>query len=276
MAVSEKIQLLGKDVYTDIPNELTLTDIPTASELDYVGSEDFDDVMLTKILPQCIKEPIEPKHLLEIDYQWILRCLRFINYGPYAKVGAIFCEDCETTSRGEYQVNLETVACKPLPEGFTNSMIISKDEFLDYNKDIEIHLLTIQEVQNSRKDEQFKTALGQSNTRFARMCYMIKSIGGQRVDPVAARLEIQKSMSSADYRILREVISNLEDYGLRGGGTVVCPKCKSPNAHFISFINEAFFRPDVDCLRQWGMDRNKQQKEELPRAETRSLRQNSR
>ena len=51
MSISEKIQLLGKDVYTDIPGELTLKSIPTGSELDYVGAEDFDEVMLTKILP---------------------------------------------------------------------------------------------------------------------------------------------------------------------------------------------------------------------------------
>ena len=90
MAISEKIQLLGKGLYKDIPDELTLKSIPTGSELDYVGSEDFDETMLTKILPQCIEEKINPKELLEIDYQWVLRCLRFINYGPYVNVGAIF------------------------------------------------------------------------------------------------------------------------------------------------------------------------------------------
>ena len=83
MAISEKIQLLGKGLYKDIPDELTLKSIPTGSELDYVGAEDFDEVMLTKILPSCIEEDINPKQLLEIDYQWVLRCLRIINYGPY-------------------------------------------------------------------------------------------------------------------------------------------------------------------------------------------------
>ena len=43
--MSEKIELLGKGLYTDIPDELTLTSIPTASELDYVGSEDLEATM---------------------------------------------------------------------------------------------------------------------------------------------------------------------------------------------------------------------------------------
>lgn len=272
MALSEKIQLLGKGLYDNIPDELTLTDIPTASELDYIGSEDFDDTMLTKILPQCIKEEIDPKKLLEIDYQWVLRCLRFINYGPYTKVGAIFCENCSTTSRGEYQVDLQTVACKPLPPGFENSMTISKDEFLDFQEDIEVKLLTIQEVQNYRKDKQFQNALGESNTSFARMCYMIKSIGGQLTDPVSARLKIQKNMSSADYLILRDTMSKLEDYGLRGGGVTVCPKCGSKDARFIAFLNESFFRPDVDCIRKWGMDRSRGQDKNVSGAKAGSVR----
>lgn len=41
MPVSEKIQLLGKGMYKDIPDELTLNAIPTSAELDYVGGEDF-------------------------------------------------------------------------------------------------------------------------------------------------------------------------------------------------------------------------------------------
>ena len=52
--ISEKIELLGKGLYTDIPDELTLTSIPTASELDYVGREDFEATMLDVILPQAI------------------------------------------------------------------------------------------------------------------------------------------------------------------------------------------------------------------------------
>ena len=263
MAISEKIQLLGKDVYTDIPSELTLKSIPTGSELDYVGAEDFDEVMLTKILPQCIEEPIDPKKLLEIDYQWVLRCLRFINYGPYVSVGTVFCDNCESTTRGEYMANLETVGCKPLPPNFKNSMVIKKDEFIDFNEDIEIHLLTIQEVQNSRKDKQFQDAFGKSNRRFARLCYMITSIGGTKMDPVSIRMKLQKDLSSADYLILQDLVTNLEDYGLRAGGSITCPKCGSPDASFIAFIDERFFRPSVDCLRRWREDRNRRKVENV-------------
>ena len=113
MAISEKIELLGKGLYDSIPDELTLTNIPTASELDYVGSEDFDEVMINKILPKAVEEKIDFRQLLEIDYQWVCRCLRILNYGPYFTTGAILCDKCGQ-SYGEYRVNLETIDCKPL------------------------------------------------------------------------------------------------------------------------------------------------------------------
>ena len=96
--MSEKIELLGKGLYTDIPDELTLTSIPTASELDYVGSEDFEATMLDKILPQAVEEKINFRNLLEIDFQWLCRCLRILNYGPYYTTNAILCSDCGSTS----------------------------------------------------------------------------------------------------------------------------------------------------------------------------------
>ena len=275
MAIREKIQLLGKGLYKDIPDELTLKSIPTGSELDYVGAEDFDEVMLTKILPKCIEEKINPKNLLEIDYQWVLRCLRIINYGPYITTGVIFCDNCGETTRGEFTANLETVGCKPLPQGFVNKLIISKDEFLEFGKDIEIHLPTIQEIQNSRKDKQFQDAFGKSNSRFARICYMIKSIGGQKLDPVSVRLTLQRELEAADYVILQEKISELEDYGLRGGGAIQCPKCGSRDAAFIAFIDERFFRPTVDCLRRWRDDRNRRSNENVQRTSNQEVRKHN-
>lgn len=264
MAISEKIQLLGKGVYKDIPDEITLKSITTGSELDYVGSEDFDEVMLNKILPQCIEENIDPKQLLEIDYYWVLRCLRFINYGPYVHVGAIFCDKCETTSRGEYIANLETVPCKPLPENFENKIVISKDEFISFNKDIELRLPTIQDILNSRKDKQFQDAFGRSNRQFARLCYMISSIGGEHLDPVAIRMKLQKDLEPADYVILTELAGNATDYGLRAGGSITCPKCQNDQASFVAFVDERFFRPSVDLLRRWAEDRNRRKVENLP------------
>ena len=72
-SITEKIELLGKGLYSDskIPDKLTLKSIPTASELEYVGAEDFDKVMLEKIFPQAIEEKIDFEKLFEI-----LRALR--------------------------------------------------------------------------------------------------------------------------------------------------------------------------------------------------------
>ena len=101
MNIKETFELLGKNYYTDIPEILTLKNIPTASELDYVGSEDFDKVMIESILPQAVEEQIDFYNLLEVDYQLVCRYLRILNYGPYYTTNQIFCNDCGARIRGE-------------------------------------------------------------------------------------------------------------------------------------------------------------------------------
>lgn len=258
--LTEKVELLGKGVYKDIPNVLTLHAIPTISELDWAGSEDFEEVMLEKILPEAVEEKVNFKDLLEIDFQWLCRCLRVLNYGPYYTTNAIYCTHCGTTSYGEYSVNLNTVACKPLPEGFVNDIVISKDEFIDFDGDISIKLPTIQEMSNAYKDKAFQTGDGKVNTDLARLCYMIKSFKGNKtLTPVELRLRISEDLSPADYLILKEVQKSLTDYGLRAGGTTQCPKCHK-DAAFIALTDDRFFRPTVGDLRKWKLDRNKRTK----------------
>lgn len=261
MAISEKIELLGKGLYKDIPDELTLTSIPTISELDYVGGEDFDEIMLKSILPQAVKEDIKFDDLLEMDYQWILRCLRILNFGPYFTTNSIFCTECGNTSYGEYQVNLNTIECKPLPEGFINDIKISRDEFIEFNGDITLKLPTIRSILNSYKDKAFQNAKGQLNRELARMCYMITSIGGKSgLTPIEIRLILEKDMSPADYRILKDVVLKMTNYGLRAGGSCQCPKCGSTDARFIALPDDRFFRPTVGDLRKWKDDRNSRSK----------------
>ena len=253
--MSEKIELLGKGLYADIPNELTIKAFPTVTELDYVGSEDFEKTMLETIFPQCIEEKINFSKLLEIDFQWICRCLRFLNYGPYFTTNAILCNNCGTV-RTECQVDLRAVECKPLPADFTNDIVIKRDEFLDYNEDIHLHMLTIQQSLDLRKDKMFKRANGEINLDMARICYCISSMGQQKdITPVTAKLEIEKKMSAADFKILRSVVTDLTDYGLRGGGRCQCPQCKSKEAAFLALADDRFFRPTVGDLKQGRNDR---------------------
>ena len=256
--ISEKIQLLGKGLYKDIPDELTLTSIPTASELDYVGSEDFEATMLDKILPQAVSEKVNFRDLLEIDFQWICRCLRILNYGPYHTTNAIFCRNCQKTHYGEYRVDLRTIDCKPLPEGFTNKITISKEEFLDFDGNIELKLPTIQDTLNAYKDKAFQdTSTGRVNRDLARMCYMITSFKGQsKLTPVEISLKIKNSLSSADYIILKNKVEELTDYGLRAGGSTTCPRCGDREAAFIALVDDRFLRPTVGDLREWKHSRS--------------------
>ena len=170
MAISEKIELLGKGLYKDIPGVLTLKAIPTASELDYVGGEDFQATMLDIIFPKAIEEQINFRQLLEIDFHWVCRCLRILNYGPYYTTNAVYCPDCDQISHGEYQVDLRTVEVKTFPDGFTNSITIHRDEFLDFDGDIVIQLPTIQDTINANKDPLFVDSNGDTNIELAKLC----------------------------------------------------------------------------------------------------------
>lgn len=259
MAISEKIQLLGGGIYKDIPSELTLKAIPTAIELEYVGAEDFDSVMLDKVLPKAVEEQINFRDLLEIDYQWLCRCLRLLNYGPYMTVSTIFCDACGQTSRGEYSVDLRTIACKPLPQGFVNKIKIPKSEFISFDQDIILTLPTIQEMLNAEKDELFNDITGRFNRDLSRMCYMITEIGTNKtVTPLEVKMKIEKSFEPADYMILKKTITELTDYGLRAGGVCTCPKCENHSAAFIALIGDRYFRTTLDDLRKWKDDRSKQ------------------
>ena len=273
MALSEKVDLLGKGLYNGkIPDTITIKSIPTASELDYVGAEDFDNVMLDKILPQCIEEKFNTRLLLEIDYYWVLRCLRLLNYGPYVNTGAIFCDKCNQVSYGEYIGNLSTVDCIPLPDGFVNSIKISRDEFISFNKDVTFKLPTIQDILNSRKDKSFQGSDGKTNTMFARICYMITSIGNEPMDPIMVRSTLQKNMESADFILLEDKIHELENYGLRSSGKITCPKCGNEDARFLAFVDEKLFRPTVAELRKWRDDRRAKENKNVSRNAKRSVR----
>lgn len=257
MAISEKIELLGKGLYNgEIPDVLTLKSIPTASELDYVGGEDFIATMLDTIFPQAIEEKCDFHKLLEIDFQWVCRALRILNYGPYYTTNAIFCSQCDEVSRGEYQVDLRSVEVKTLPEKFDNNITISKDEFIDFAGDIVLKLPTIQDMVNASNDKLFTLKDGGRNNDLARMCYMVKSIKGESaLTPADIKYKLQNNLSSADFFILKQVVTEYTDYGLRAGGTTRCPKCGSGEAAFIALVDDRFFRPTLGNLRSWKADR---------------------
>lgn len=252
MISPKKISLLGAGTYSGIPDEITLKAIPVASELDYVSHEDFDSVMLEKIFPKVIEESFDYKSLLEIDYTHICKELRILNYGPFFTTPTLLCYRCGASLHGRYTGDLRTLRCKELPKKFKNSIKISKEEFLDFPDDVVIKLPTIQQMLNARKDKAFQSPTGKSNNAFARMCYMIATIGtNSGMTPVEIKLAIEKQMSSADYMLLNERVTELTDYGLRAGGVTVCPKCGETSATYLAILDEKMFRPTIDDLRAW-------------------------
>jgi hypothetical protein len=269
MALSEKIELLGKGLYKNIPDELTLASIPTISELDYVSGEDFDETMINKILPKAVEEDVNFRELLEIDYQWICRCLRILNFGPYHTTNAIYCGSCGERSYGEYLVDLRTIECKVLPEGFVNDVTITKDEFLDYDKSVSFKLPTIGQMLAAGKDKAFKLPDGRQNRELSRICYMITAIDGQKsLTPMEVKFKIEDKMSAADYFMLKERITELSDYGLRAGGSTICPKCGNPSAAFVALVDDRFFRPSARALQQWKHDKDQRKGKDISRNKT--------
>ena len=270
----EQIELLGN--YQDIPKILTIKPIPTTSELEYVSAEDFDKVMLDKILPSAIQDKIDPWQLLEIDYQWVCRCLRILNYGPYFTTNNIYCSNCGTVSSGEYRVNLNSISCKTLPEGFKNDVLISRDEFIDFKGDIRLKLPTVKEMYNAERDSLFKYPSGEINRELARICYMIKSWGTlSSVTPIDIRGKVLSELSPADYCILRGKVKELTDYGLRAGGMTKCPNCGEMTGGFFALADDKFFRPTLGDIKQWKYDRSQQKDDDTTGNSPRIIRANS-
>ena len=106
------------------------------------------------------------------------------------------------------------------------------------------------------KDKAFQLPNGSSNRQFARMCYMIHSLGSKStLTPLEVKLAIENEFEPADYAILKKIVSNLTDYGLRAGGRVKCPSCGSDNAAYLALVDDRFFRTTLDDLREWKRDR---------------------
>lgn len=254
--LSEKTELLSKGLYKDIPDVITLKSLPTSSELEFVGSEDFDKTMLDVIFPQAIEEKFDYYNLFELDYQWICRCLRILNYGPYYTTNNVFCGECGQLSTGEFQADFRTVEAKPIPEGFKNDITIKADDFIDFESEVKIKLLTMRETLSAYNDPAFKMKSGKVNRELARICYMITKVGNKTgLTPIEVKTLVLRDMSSADYIILKDRVTDLTDYGLRAGGTITCPKCGSRTASYIALVDDRFFRPSVGDLKQWRNDR---------------------
>lgn len=258
-AITEKVALLGASIYdSNVPKEITLSPMPTKLEMNYVAGEDFEETMLKTVLPQCIEEQFDLDKLLEIDFQWIVRCLRIISYGPHQEVNTIFCDACGKVNRGSYLVNLENIGCLPLPEGFVNTITIPESEFIEFSGDIKIELPTIRKMITAYKDQAFKDIAGNANKELARICYMISEYKGQKnLSPLEIKVKLEQEMGPADYMILSQAVTDLSDYGLRAGGSCMCPSCGSPKGAFLSLVDDRFLRPSIRALRKWRDDKRK-------------------
>lgn len=236
MGLSEKVSLLS--TYPDIPSVLTISAITTEHELELVSSEDYDRTMIDSIFPKVIKEDIEFYTLLEIDYQWLCRCIRMLSYGNEVTARSIICDDCEAVCQGEYKVDFRYVDCKPLPVGFNNQCKVQTWETFDESIFVRFHLLTIREY----LDVLDTLYLYDNNAVLSRVCHMIDKVNDIQLDnPVKAKEYILNTMSAAEYQMICNQMLQRADYGLRSYGSIKCPKCKSNNARFLMLPNDIYF-----------------------------------
>ena len=254
--LSESVQLLaGEGFYKTIPTGIVkINAVPTASELEYVSSEDFDSTMVRSILPQVVENgsDIDFTELLVIDYDWLCRCLRMKSYGPFFTTDRIICPDCNKVHRGGYKVDLRNVGINVLPDNFVNSMTVSSDEFIDVKDDFVVKLLTVKDLLAMLKDNAFNRSNGKKSLTLERICYMTKQIGtNQNLTPLDVRSYIRKNVSSADYEILKSCVNDVDNYGLHAMGSVKCPVCGSIEAYFVAMQQDKFFRPAVGDVREF-------------------------
>jgi len=249
MAISEKVQLLG--TYTNIPKVVTISSINTEDELRYVGDESYIDLMLNDMFPKLIVEDIDYDSLLEIDFHWLCRCIRILSFGPIHSTNSIFCDNCHKTTYGEYKVNLNTVACKPIPKDAPSIYMVNRSEFLEFESDVFFKLLTIAEANKMSQDDTFIRRNGKVDVIVGRLCYMITAIGDRdNLKPYDVYHILKNEISSADYQLLRAVITSMSDYGLRSGGKARCPKCHSNEAAFIALQDDRYY------VRPWEIHGN--------------------
>lgn len=136
--------------------------MPTATELEYVGAEDFDKAMVNDVLPKVVddSEGMDFSELYDFDYDWLCRCLRLKSYGPYFTTNRIFCPDCNDVHRGEYQVDLRSVPITPMPKGFVNDLTVDAEEFIDCKDRISFKLLTVKDKMHIDQDTMFDRSDG--------------------------------------------------------------------------------------------------------------------
>ena len=252
--LSETVVLLGQGIYKTVPDSIKINALPTASELEYVSSEDFDSTMVKSILPQVVEnsDSMDFSELLEIDYEWICRCLRMKSYGPYFTTNRIYCPECNKVHEGSYKVDLRCVGINPLPDNFVNTITISHEEFIDFKEDIVMKLMTVKDHMAMIQDKLFQRSDGTRNISLSRLCYMIKQIGTKKnLTPVDVRTSILKNFSAADYEILKDLVAKEDNYGLQISGSVNCPVCGSKDAYFIALQQDKFFRPSVGDIREF-------------------------
>ena len=254
--LSESVILLGQDIYKTIPNQININAVPTASELEYVGAEDFDRTMVMSIFPKVVDESdgMDFTELLEIDYDWICRCLRIKSYGPYITTNRIYCNDCNDVHKGEFQVDLRTVGLTPLPSNCSTTVKISSEDFIYCKDDFELRLLTMKDRLVQQQDTLFDRKDGTRDGAFANICYMVKRIGtDDTVTPIDVRNYIKSKMESIDYEILKTEVSERTNFGLHVMGSVECPVCHGNDAYFIALRQDKFFRPSMGDIKQYKL-----------------------
>lgn len=252
--LSESVVLLGQNMYKTIPNTININAVPTASELEYVGAEDFDRTMVMSIFPKVVdnSDGMDFTELLEIDYDWICRCLRIKSYGPYITTNRIYCNDCNEAHKGDYQVDLRNVGITPLPDNASKVIRIDSDEFLECKDDFELNLLTMNDKLVQQQDSMFDRKDGTRDGALANICYMVKRIGSEEgITPIDVRNYIMNKLSAVDYEILKTIVSEKTNFGLHVMGNVECPVCHGKDAYFIALRQDKFFRPSMGDIKQY-------------------------
>lgn len=253
--MNEEHELLCKyPPQLNIPSVITVSAYTTRMEQLRLSSENFHQVMIEHILPEIITPSIPVKELYEVDYYMILRRARLATWGPIFTAASYYCPYCKNAdgSRGvlwreKAQVNLSSIGVL-LPdanEEIPTSVTVSRDELLFTDADVTFTL-------NKCKDLLLieKTKVADHLRPLLNLAASLRTVTGLDFIDITEAVSWLADLPAADFRILQTAYQEAFGYGLSSKGELACKHCGQP-AWFFAPINDYFFRPTREDLKEW-------------------------
>lgn len=237
-----------------IPEVITVSAYTTRLEQLRLSSENFHQVMIEHILPEIITPKIPVKELYEVDYYMILRRARLATWGPIFTAASYYCPHCKNADgsqgmlwREKTQVDLSTIGVMMPDKGedIPTSVTVSRDELLFTDADVTFSLNKCKDlllIEKTKVQDHLRPLLG--------IAASLRTVTNEDFIDITEAVDWLASIPAADFKILQTAYQEAFAYGLSSRGELACKHCGQP-AWFFAPINDYFFRPTREDLKEW-------------------------